>query len=928
MADYVSKYTGEQIDEAVGKALNGGTEAGADGFSPVANVQQTASGAVVTITDKDGTTTATITNGVDGQDGKDGVSPAVTASKSGNKTTLNITDANGTKTVEINDGTDGQDGKTPVKGTDYFDGQDGKTAYQYAQDGGYTGTETEFSAKLAVPFITPEAYGAKGDGATDDSAAIQAAIDAAGGGSVVYLSSKTYLIGTGLIVKSNYARFVCDGLIRYTGTDAAVAIKSYDTASGLSRAEVRINRLEAESGTAVRLDASEGKMKSTYVDVNYIYKSKIGIHLYADNEYYISYSVIKSKEIKATETGIHIENMGSGEGASFLNEAFYHLGKITGCTTGVKIINAGAHKFMSGSFEDLAADGMSLYLENSSDNMFRNFRWAENYGATRIKFVGDCHYNDIEGSRMTLSEIDITELGSISGYNILRAPFIMNQKYGYRCGNIAYVDSRQGITYVPNYDDNSYVALTSETVFDTEGVIGRIENRILTSIRCDSADIDGATYTLSEVYSGYGSAARGFPVSFEFGTTNGKIKLQDVNGDTILDNTDGKYAGKTMSAKWCGYNYHTKKNAWLVQEQGEVAATERFVRECLKSNNGDMVVQSNGGNTYKIVVKDNGLLTTIPSSSINQVPLSIDTDGSVYNGKGYVDGYRINSSGVNTAASNTLATGYIAATGGNTLLISEWDVMDYLTTDNAVAVYDENFANLGVFTAKGNGYGIFAAEFSEYGFSSVVETDGVLSWVVPADAGIAYIRFSAYRASGETLSVIVEKGDNADEHTPIVESVNGRTGAVQLTANDVGARPDDWMPTAADVGARPSDWMPTAEQIGARPDDWMPTASEVGARPESWTPSASEVGARPSTWMPSAADVGARPDTWMPTASDVGARANDWVPTAAEVGARSDTWMPSATDVGALAAASHTTKALKVTYEDGTSETVTLVVTK
>jgi VCBS repeat-containing protein len=38
--------------------------------------------------------------------------------------------------------------------------------------------------------------------------------------------------------------------------------------------------------------------------------------------------------------------------------------------------------------------------------------------------------------------------------------------------------------------------------------------------------------------------------------------------------------------------------------------------------------------------------------------------------------------------------------------------------------------------------------------------------------------------------------------------------------------------------------------------------------------------------------------------------------------------MPTAAEVGALAAASHTTRALTVTYEDGTSETVTLVVTK
>jgi hypothetical protein len=63
----------------------------------------------------------------------------------------------------------------------------------------------------------------------------------------------------------------------------------------------------------------------------------------------------------------------------------------------------------------------------------------------------------------------------------------------------------------------------------------------------------------------------------------------------------------------------------------------------------------------------------------------------------------------------------------------------------------------------------------------------------------------------------------------------------------------------------------TAEQVGARPNTWMPTAAEVKARPETWTPTAAEVGARPDTWMPTASQVGARPSDWMPTASDVGA---------------------------------------------------------
>ena len=88
-------------------------ENGADGYSPTANVTQNDNGATITITDKNGTTTATVTNGKDGADG--------------------------------NPGADGSPGK---------DGADGKSAYQYAVEGGYTGTEAEFAAKLAQEMPT------------------------------------------------------------------------------------------------------------------------------------------------------------------------------------------------------------------------------------------------------------------------------------------------------------------------------------------------------------------------------------------------------------------------------------------------------------------------------------------------------------------------------------------------------------------------------------------------------------------------------------------------------------------------------------------------------------------------------------------------------------------------------------------------------
>lgn len=63
--------------------------------------------------------------------GKEGVSPTVEMIDIEGGTRIIITDVNGPKS------------------TDIMDGKDGKSAYQYAQEGGYSGTEEEFYAKLA-----------------------------------------------------------------------------------------------------------------------------------------------------------------------------------------------------------------------------------------------------------------------------------------------------------------------------------------------------------------------------------------------------------------------------------------------------------------------------------------------------------------------------------------------------------------------------------------------------------------------------------------------------------------------------------------------------------------------------------------------------------------------------------------------------------
>lgn len=162
------------------------------GFSPTAKVEQTADGAVITITDKSGTTTATVTdgkdgkngtNGTDGKNGTDGVSPTVATQAITGGTKVTITDkdgahafnvmngTNGTNGKDGTDGTDGTDGITPTIGANgnwYLGNTDtgkpsrgatgatgatgaaGKSAYASAQDGGFTGTEAQFNKGLSV----------------------------------------------------------------------------------------------------------------------------------------------------------------------------------------------------------------------------------------------------------------------------------------------------------------------------------------------------------------------------------------------------------------------------------------------------------------------------------------------------------------------------------------------------------------------------------------------------------------------------------------------------------------------------------------------------------------------------------------------------------------------------------------------------------
>lgn len=158
--------------------------------------------------------------------------------------------------------------------------------------------------------------------------------------------------------------------------------------------------------------------------------------------------------------------------------------------------------------------------------------------------------------------------------------------------------------------------------------------------------------------------------------------------------------------------------------------------------------------------------------------------------------------------------------------------------------------------ANGNNVGDIDHLFAE---------DVMVKVILDVTKGMAFVQ------NADTNAYLEGKFKVLDNHASNKSNPHG------VTAAQVGARPNTWMPSASDVGAVPtsrkvnnkalsSDISLTASDVGARANNWMPSASDVGAVPTSRTVNGKALSGNISL---SASDVKARSDTWVPSASQV-----------------------------------------------------------
>jgi hypothetical protein len=168
----------------------------------------------------------------------------------------------------------------------------------------YNGTEFSLvgpTADLAIP----EFFGAMGDGTTDDTMAIQDAIDT--GKSVYLADGKTYRINSGLIITTNNQRFGGPGIIKAEGNINAVTVTG-----GCSGVELDLTfNSPGLSGTAVRID------NANRVSVRKIYGLDIGSTVGGSVLYIQKCNQCTVDWIWATAGGANFNNTTPGTGITW-----------------------------------------------------------------------------------------------------------------------------------------------------------------------------------------------------------------------------------------------------------------------------------------------------------------------------------------------------------------------------------------------------------------------------------------------------------------------------------------------------------------------------------------------------------------------------------------------------------------------------------
>lgn len=299
-------------------------------------------------------------------------------------------------------------------------------------------TEVKFADSLKLKtikdYVTPEMFGAIGDGLVNDSAAIQAAINS---GKTVFMPN-TYLAGTTLNVKNDNTVIYVTGEIVFDSDVTIFNIESSYNIIVVNKIAGSYREFEHDTtpngafiyyGTAFKLNADGKNVGSNYIFVQSCEFVKNSFLFYANETYGCTYNKIEFGLIRAMY-GIKYECGSSGR--PWINENTFTGGRLYG-NYGI-YVRKGENQtdpFNGNKFYNI---GFELLYQNAIDceffrqNAFENIRTAESlFGDFWINFTPDCQQNTIASLSgvyfKQLNDLNNSEFANIYKFNQIIFPY-------------------------------------------------------------------------------------------------------------------------------------------------------------------------------------------------------------------------------------------------------------------------------------------------------------------------------------------------------------------------------------------------------------------------------------------------------------------------------------------------------------------------
>lgn len=700
MADYKSKHTGATIDEAIDRVLNNAPQ---DGFSPIVTIDTITDGHRVNIRDKNGTKSFDVMDGEtgqdgktpvkgvdyfdgeDGQDGADGVSPTVTASKSGKVTTVTIKDVSGIKTATINDGEDGV-GVVSVyqKTTSLDDGGENVLCVQLTD-----GTIVNFKVRNGRT-------GNPGEPGEDGHTPVK---------------------GTDYFTDADKAEMVedvknsIDGLDELIGSGKEEATYTPNLAGYVSFDTGAINTTNL-SGQVFRTDyISLDGYASIYAQ--YILSS-IG---YALAFFDATKTLLTSISIRgAGASGYNIIEMDVPSGAAYCMLSCYEYNGVSAVASYIKLI---------------PVNGLTQRMDKLEEDMGNFVATSPLHGKT-IAVLGD-------------------SISSVA-YTVPNYWQLIAEKTG--CTFLDYGVSGSCFAVRSAEHTRSFLERAADMPASAEAVLvmGGTNDANKNILLGDWASTDNTTLygALNALIALLRSKYPGRPIVF---CTPIKMKgdkdggfpktMEDLKTATASTNLELWHCALAIQAK-CAV--HGIPVIDLYNASGIGSGLADFFRDDDSLHPSD-VGECRIANMVQPVLEQQFLyVTEYTEAIVNLVPLSTDTDGSIFNTTGYKDGYRLSSSGSVSQQAKCTVTGFIPFSTSDTLRIKGVTMKD---TDAAgtyvynayICFYDASFALLGA-TSNGGNKGICTGLIDTYKTS---EVDGVHTYDFSGLDGssVKYIRISS-----------------------------------------------------------------------------------------------------------------------------------------------------------------------------------------